>query len=112
MADRTSATSKTLRKRFGAKLKVWREEAGLTQHDLAIKLGWNYYTMVSQIERGLSRIAPEDIPVWAEMLRRPPKEFAKQYLYYTDPYVYAALYDLNPIDEEKLKHFRPTKRGG
>lgn len=104
MTDRSSPTSLVMRKRYGAHLKQLREDCGLTQRDVAEKLDYDYYTMISQIERGLGRVPPEDLPTWAAAYRQPLKEFAKTYLYWTDPYVYSALYGINPIDAERLPH--------
>lgn len=106
--DRSQSTSLVMRKRYGAMLREMRQEAGLTQQEVAAHLGYDYYTMVSQIERGLGRIPPEDLPVWASLYRKDPKEFAKLALYWTDPYVYAAIWGVNPIDEQKLPHIRTT----
>lgn len=102
LTDRSSSNAKIMRKRLGAYLKQLREEAGLTQRDVAEKLGYDYYTMVSQIERGLSRLPVEDLLKWAELLRVDPKKLGKTVLYWTDPYVYQALYGVNPLDEQKL----------
>ena len=86
MKDRTSSSALILRKRHGVLLRQMREEAGLTQRDVAAELGYDYYTMVSQIERGLGRIPPEDLETWAKLLRKDSKEFAKLSLYFTDPF--------------------------
>ena len=102
MKDRSSSTALILRKRLGVLLRQAREEAGLTQRDIAAHLGYDYYTMVSQIERGLGRIPPEDLTTWATLLKKDPKEFTRLNLYYTDPYVYEALWGINPLDEQKL----------
>lgn len=98
-----------MRKRFGKLLKQWREDAGLTQRDVAADLGYDYYTMVSQNERGLARVPPEDVLGWARLLRKDPKEFAKNVLYWTDPYIYAAIYGIDPLAEQNLPH---SKRKG
>lgn len=111
MTDRSSPTSLVMRKRFGAILKEQRETAGKTQRDVAELLSYDYYTMVSQIERGLGRIPPEDLVVWAAAYRQPLKDFAKSYLYWTDPYVYSALYGINPVDEQALPHVARTATG-
>lgn len=102
MTDRKSPTSLLMRKRFGSHLRQMREEAGLTQRDIAAHLGYDYYTQVSQIERGLGRVPPEDIGTWAKLLKQDPKDFAKLVLYWTDPFIYQALYGINPYDDQKL----------
>lgn len=95
-------TYRTLRKRFGQWLKHRREEIGLTQLDLALRLDYGYPTTVSQIERGLASLPAHDARTWAEMLRVPPEEFARKYLYHLDPFVYQLLYGESPFDLEQL----------
>lgn len=100
--DSKSSSAIVMRKRFGAWLKTRREEVGITQRDIAAKCGYDYYTMVSQIERGLARVPAEDILTWADLLQVDPKQFGKLVLYWTDPHVYHAVYGVNPLDEQKL----------
>jgi transcriptional regulator with XRE-family HTH domain len=96
-------TSKAMRKRAGAWLKGLREEAGLTQLDVAAHMGYDYTTMVSQIERGLGRVPPEDWPEWASLLRQDLKKFAARMLYWYDPHAHFALFGgVHPHDAEKL----------
>ena len=44
-----AAETKSLRREAGRWLKGAREAAGLTQADLALRLGLRYYTFVSQV---------------------------------------------------------------
>lgn len=44
-----AAETKSLRREAGRWLKSAREAAGLTQADLALRLGLRYYTFVSQV---------------------------------------------------------------
>jgi transcriptional regulator with XRE-family HTH domain len=97
------STAKAMRKRAGAWLKGLREAAGLTQLDIAAHMGYEYTTMVSQIERGLGRVPPEDWPEWADLLRQDSKKFATQMLYWYDPHAHFALMGgVHPHDAEKL----------
>lgn len=102
LTKRSDPSARLMRKRFGKLIAEWRTEAGLTQRDIAAELGYDYYTQVSQIERGLARIPPEDVDVWARLLRQDPKEFAKQVLYWTDPHIYRAIYGIDPLVEQKI----------
>jgi len=56
------------RKRAGVWLKTLREEAGLTQMQLAGRLGFKYYAFVSQVETGFSRVPTEKMEAWARAL--------------------------------------------
>lgn len=93
-----------MRKRWGKLLQSYREETGVTQRDLAVALDIDYYTMISQIERGLAKIPTQDLPTWARVLQKPLKDFAMEYLYWTEPYIFAALTGRNSIDEQGLPH--------
>jgi len=101
---KTVATwAKTMRKRAGSHLKALREDSKQTQADVAHKMGWTYYTMVSQIERGLARVPPEDMSKYAEVLGVPADKLAAQLLYFYDPHVYHALFGgVHPLDKEML----------
>lgn len=81
-----------LRKQAGAYLKSVRERAELSQNDLAKRVGLEYYTMVSQIERGQARLPPDRQQAWAEALGIDPQEFVRTLLRYYDPYTWAILY--------------------
>jgi len=60
MASKTTTTEAKARWRIaGASLKRLREDAELTQRDLSMKVGFDYYTMVSQIETGAVRLPAE-----------------------------------------------------
>ena len=48
--------ARQLRKQAGDWLKQRRADAGLSQADLAAKLGLKYYTFISQVENGFSRV--------------------------------------------------------
>lgn len=96
MAYVQSQTGKTiaaeLRKKAGAYLKRLRNEAGLTQNDFAKALGFQYYTMISQIEAGRARMPPDKMMKCAELLNIPPQEFGKTLLEYHDPFMWELLF--------------------
>ena len=83
--------AKRLRKLAGQWLKAKRAAAGLTQKELATRVGLEYYTFVSQIEGGQGRVPPNLYPVWAQTLGLDVKEFAKKMLEFYDPHIHRAL---------------------
>jgi len=112
-----SNTNKILRRRFGGWLKSVREQAGLTQLDVAAILDYAYPTTISQVERGASALPPGELARWAEAIHAPPKKVAEMYLYYIEPFLYTALYGKDPFSLEKLPRPQPsvlrrTARGG
>ena len=57
-----------MRRRAGAWLKELRGRAGLSQIQLADRLGLKYYTFVSQVENGFGRVPTESMEAWARAL--------------------------------------------
>jgi transcriptional regulator with XRE-family HTH domain len=82
-----------LRKDAGHWLKKLREDRGLSQRDLAEKVGVEYYTFISQVESGRGRIPPDRYRVWARALGLPAKEFVLHLMRYYDPVTYRILFD-------------------
>lgn len=62
------------RKQLGRWLKQMREEAGLTQADLAKALGYDNAQIISNIERGVSAIPQKRIKDFAQHLKCEPME--------------------------------------
>ncbi|WEK48885.1 MAG: helix-turn-helix transcriptional regulator [Candidatus Kaistia colombiensis] len=81
-----------LRKEAGAYLKKLREAEEITQKDLAATIGFEYYTMVSAVESGRTRIPPDRMRAWAVALKREPAEFGKRMLQYYDPHMWSMLF--------------------
>lgn len=81
-----------LRREAGKWLKSLRENAGLTQRQLAQKVGIEYYTFISQLEVGRGRIPPDRYERWAEALQMKPAVFVKQLMRYYDPETYRLLF--------------------
>jgi transcriptional regulator with XRE-family HTH domain len=81
-----------LRKQAGLYVKQLREAAGLTQQQTAKQLGLDYYTLISQVERGITRVPPDKIRAWAHTLGADPKKFAARLLSYYDPYMWEILF--------------------
>jgi len=88
-----AAQTKALRQQAGRWLKQAREEAGLTQAELAERVGLRYYTFVSQVESGLGRLPIETQGVWAQALGQDPGDFARTLLRFYEPELYRLLFD-------------------
>jgi transcriptional regulator with XRE-family HTH domain len=80
------------RKEAGDWLKQRRADAGLSQVALAERLGMKYYTFISQVENGFSRVPTEAMEAWAVQLGLEPAEFAKHLLLYYEPELYRLLF--------------------
>jgi DNA-binding XRE family transcriptional regulator len=81
-----------LRKATGLWLKELRERRGLSQRQMAEKVGGNYYTFISQLESGRGRIPPDRYLVWAQVLGVEPKFFVRNLLRSYDPITYSILF--------------------
>ena len=81
------------RKQAGAWLKRLREEAGLTQLELANLLDFKYYAFVSQVETGFSRVPTEKMEAWARSLGVEPRPFVQRLLAHYEPELHRVLYE-------------------
>ena len=90
--NRNSPSSKELRKGAGTWLKQRRQAVGLSQIELAGKLGFKYYTFISQVENGFGRVPSESMEAWAAALELPAGEFARHLLSYYDPDLHRLLF--------------------
>ncbi len=82
----------TLRRDAGHWLKQLREAKGLSQRDLAEKVGVEYYTFISQVESGRGRIPPDRYRDWAAALGVPAREFVTRLMRYYDPVTFRILF--------------------
>ena len=73
-------------------LKENREAKKLSQNDLAKRLGFNYYTFISQCETGAVRVPPEKMKDWAKAIGVPANEFCKTLLKYYHPEFYEGIF--------------------
>ena len=87
-----AAQIKVLRQQAGRWLKTAREQAGLTQAELAEKVGLRYYTFVSQVENGLGRVPVESQGAWAVAIGADPMHFARILLGYYEPELHRLLF--------------------
>jgi transcriptional regulator with XRE-family HTH domain len=84
--------AKQLRKLAGEWLKQRRAAAKLSQADLAARLGLKYYTFISQVENGFSRVPTEIMGAWAREVGIEQAVFAKHLLRYYEPELHRLLF--------------------
>jgi transcriptional regulator with XRE-family HTH domain len=82
---RADAEPQRLRKDASRWLKAQRKHAGLSQVQLATRLGLKYYTFISQVENGFGRVPVSLMEQWALALNHDPTEFARQLILFYDP---------------------------
>ena len=92
----SEADVKLLRKQAGAWLKELRNNAGLSQMQLAERLGYKYYTFISQVENGFGRLPTDGMEAWALALGVNPSHFAKKLISFYEPELYRLLYEGKP----------------
>jgi len=98
-----------LRKQAGRWLREKREASGLSQRDLALKVGFEYYTFISQIESGRGRVPAERYENYAKAFHMAPRDFALTMLRFNDPHTYRMIFgsdaqphsgsDVNKLEE-------------
>jgi transcriptional regulator with XRE-family HTH domain len=86
--------AKRLRREAGVWLKELRARAGMSQIDLAGRLGLKYYTFISQVENGFGRVPTESMEAWAVALDVEPSAFARKLLAFYDPELYRLLFEV------------------
>ncbi len=89
---RSAIDVQDLRREGGRWLKDLREKVGLSQRELALKVGAEYYTFISQLETGRGRIPPDRYLQWAEALELEPSVFVRDLMRYYDPLTHAILF--------------------
>ena len=93
---RAAPEAKEQRKQAGNWLKQLRAEAGLSQVDLAGRLGLKYYTFISQVENGFGRVPTDAMEAWARALGTEPSAFARQLVSFYDPELHRLLFEVKP----------------
>jgi transcriptional regulator with XRE-family HTH domain len=88
--------TRQLRIRAGSWLRELREKRGLSQRQLAEKVGAEYYTFISQLEHGRGRIRPDRYLLWADALGVAPREFVRGLMSYYDPVTYNIMFGQVP----------------
>jgi transcriptional regulator with XRE-family HTH domain len=87
-----------LRKEAGRWLKERREACGLSQRQLADKVGAEYYTFISQVEMGRGRVPPDKYRVWSEALGLEPRDFVIALLPFYDPVTFEILFSSSELE--------------
>jgi len=84
--------TRKLRGRAGRWLRELREKRGLSQRELARKVGAEYYTFISQLELGRGRVPPDRYLLWADALGVAPRDFVQGLMSYYDPVTYDIMF--------------------
>ncbi len=92
--DKKAPKTSQMRKDAGTWLKGLRAAAGLSQVDLAQRLGLRYYTFISQVENGFGRVPTDGMEAWARALGQQPAEFARRLLSYYEPELHRLLFEV------------------
>ena len=81
------------RRRAGGQwLKGLRVKRGLSQRELAVAVGAEYYTFISQLENGRGRIPPDRYETWAAALGLPVWNLVFNIMRYYDPVTFEILF--------------------
>lgn len=88
------------RKAFGQRLKHRREQLGLTQMEMALATDQTYFTFISAVETGKTKLPTRDIEAWANALQVDVVLFAKAFVQAYDVSLYNALFDSDPAPVE------------
>jgi transcriptional regulator with XRE-family HTH domain len=118
---RSSELTQKLRTQAGVWLRELREKRGLSQRELAARVGAEYYTFISQLETGRGRIPPDRYLAWAHALGIDKREFVRTLMSYYDPVTYGILFD-SPAEGQQagtqgngssggLAHAKRARRG-
>lgn len=93
-ATKTVSKAVQSRKEAGAWLKELRARAGLSQIELAERLGLKYYTFISQVENGFGRVPTDSLEAWSRALGEEPAVFTRKLLSFYDPELYRLLFEV------------------
>jgi transcriptional regulator with XRE-family HTH domain len=108
---RSARLTQSLRRKAGRWLRILRERRGLSQRELAKKVGAEYYTFISQLEHGRGRIPPDRYLVWADALGVEPRELVLGLMPYYDPVTYNVIFGREAqlqASAPNVKRFRVT----
>ena len=107
IAPKTRDEIGALRRECGVWLREKREAAGLSQRELANKVGFEYYTFISQIEGGRGRVPPERYEIYAIALELDPRDFVMTMMRYNDPISYEILFGERVYPQKKTSKAEP-----
>ena len=97
---RTISEVQDLRRDGGRWLKEQRDRAGLSQRQLAERVGAEYYTFISQLETGRGRIPPDRYRLWARALGQEPRDFVRELMRYYDPITHDILFESSGVTRQ------------
>jgi transcriptional regulator with XRE-family HTH domain len=103
---RATKLTQKLRNQAGVWLRELREKRGLSQREMADKVGAEYYTFISQLENGRGRIPPDRYLVWAAALGVEPRVFVRTLMSYYDPVTYKIIFGDAPQPEPRTTRTR------
>lgn len=86
--------AKLRRREAGAWLKTLRQRSGMSQFQLAERLGYKYYTFIAQVENGHGRVPTDGIEAWSLALGEEPSTFARRLLSFYDPELHRLLFEV------------------
>lgn len=89
---RSDVAVQELRREAGRYIRSLREGRGLSQRQLADRIGTEYYTFISQLETGRGRIPADKYEVWAVALGVDQREFVFNLMRYYDPITFSILF--------------------
>jgi transcriptional regulator with XRE-family HTH domain len=98
-ASKADDKRQDLRLQAGAWLKAAREQAGLSQRELAGKMGALYYTFISQIESGKGRLPADRYEIYADALGIDPRDFAVKMLEFYEPTTHKLIFNQKSANE-------------
>jgi transcriptional regulator with XRE-family HTH domain len=101
-AEKTAPKGVELRKQAGAWLQQRRKAVGLSQIELAERLGLKYYTFISQVENGFSRVPSDSMEAWAQALGIAPADFARHLLACYEPELHKLLFGGEPQSKSEV----------
>lgn len=94
---RSDVAVQELRREAGRYIRSLREARGLSQRQLADRIGTEYYTFISQLETGRGRIPADKYENWATALGVDQREFVFNLMRYYDPITFAILFPESSI---------------
>lgn len=98
-SNRTNEKFRRGRESAGHLIKRLRCRLGLKQKDIAAKIGVEYYSFISQIETGTSRVPTELMGKMAEALEVDPQQLARTLLKHYDPTLYRWLFFYDRVED-------------
>jgi transcriptional regulator with XRE-family HTH domain len=93
---RSSKLTQMLRDQAGRWLRELREKRGLSQRELAQKVGAEFDAFISQLENGKGRIPPDRYLAWADALGVEPPVFVRRLMFHYDPVTYNIVFGHEP----------------